>query len=80
MVSHASDEWVADIESMTCVNTKNNIIVEFEKTENIFEGKIKNIPLELVKKWTSEKQCEKNIKNAVKEAEEIFLREYSKNN
>lgn len=71
-----SNEWVADIVTMTCSNKTNNIVVVFEILERILIGKIKNIPLELVNKWTNEKKGETNINNAIKEAEEIFLKAY----
>jgi len=65
---------------MTCKNTTNNIVVIFEKLGINLTGKIKNLPLELINKWTVEKNVEANIRNAVKEAEEVFLRAYEKDN
>jgi hypothetical protein len=76
MVTTASNEWAADLVTMTCKNTTNNIVVVFEKNERILIGKIKSIPLELVKKWTEEKKEDTNINNALIEAEIIFLKEY----
>jgi RNAse (barnase) inhibitor barstar len=76
MVTEVSGEWVADLVTMTCRNTANNIVIVFEKLEKTLIGKIKNIPLELVNKWAKEKQGDKNIINAIKEAEEIFLEAY----
>jgi len=78
MVATANTEWVADVVTMTCKNTTNNIVVIFEKLGINLTGKIKNLPLELINKWTVEKNGEVNIRNAVKEAEEIFLKAYKK--
>jgi len=39
-------------------------------------GNIIDLPLELINKWTVEKTVEINIRNAIKEAEEIFLKAY----
>jgi hypothetical protein len=66
--------------TMTCKNTTNNIVVIFEKLGINLAGKIKILPLELINKWTVEKNGEANIRNAVKEAEEVFLRAYKKDN
>ncbi|MDR0473397.1 MAG: hypothetical protein LBH43_06985 [Treponema sp.] len=77
MITAANGEWITDTVNMTCRNTTNNIVVVFEKFESNLVGKIKNIPLELVKKWTAEKRGDRNIRNTVMEAEEIFLKAYS---
>jgi len=79
-VTTANTEWVADVVTMTCKNTANNIVVLFEKLGKTLTGKIINLPLELINKWAVEKTVERNIRNALKEAEEIFLKAYSNNN
>jgi hypothetical protein len=79
MVATANGEWVADIITMTCKNTTNNIVVVFEKNERILVGKIESIPSELEEKWVKEKQADTNINNALMEAEVIFLKEYYAN-
>jgi len=65
---------------MTCKNTTNNIVVKYEKLGKNLTGKIIDLPLELINKWTIEKTVEINIRNAVKEAEEIFMKAYAENN
>jgi len=65
---------------MTCRNTANNIVVKYEKLGNNLTGKIIDLPLELINKWTVEKTVEINIRNAVKEAEEIFIKAYNESN
>jgi len=69
-------KWIADIRTMKCRNTTNNIVVLFEKMGINLTGKIKNLPLELIYKWTFEKNIEFNIRNTMKEAEEIFINAY----
>ena len=71
-----SGEWVADLITMTCRNVSNNIIIVFENLEGSLIGKIKNIPIELVNKWAAQKNVEKNINDAVREAEDFFLKAY----
>jgi hypothetical protein len=75
MVTTANDDWVADLVTMTCRNTTNDIVVEFEQVKNVFMGKIRSIPMELFRKWSKEKQEDANINNALIEAEVTFLKE-----
>lgn len=78
MVTNSNAEWVADVVTMTCVNTTNDIIVLFEKFGKTLNGKIKNIPLKLLNEWRIEEKGEKYIRNTITEAEEAFLRAYYK--
>jgi len=64
------------VAAMTCRNTTNNIVFKYEKLGNSLMGNIIDLPLELINKWTVEKTVEINIRNAIKEAEEIFLKAY----
>ena len=75
-VTTVNTEWVADVVTMTCKNTTNNIVVIFEKLGKNLTGKIKDLPLELINKWTIEKNVEINIREALKEAEKIFMKAY----
>jgi hypothetical protein len=52
------------------------MVIAFERKGTTFEGKIKDIPVELLEKWAKEPNGEKHIKTAVIEADEIFFREY----
>jgi len=79
MVTNTNAEWVADVVTMTCKNTTNNIVVLFEKRGKTLTCKIIDIPLELINKWRIEKKGERNIRNTITEAEEIFLRAYYEN-
>jgi len=76
MEKETNEEWVVDIITMTCWNKTNNIVVTFENHKNIFIGKIKSIPLELVNKWAKEKQGDIKIKNTIKEAEESLMKSF----
>jgi hypothetical protein len=80
MVTTTKSEWVADVVTMTCRNTTNNIVVLFEKLGKILNGKIQDIPLNLINEWRIEEKGGKNIRNTITEAEEIFLRAYSEEN
>ena len=79
MITISDGEWIADLRAMTCRNYINNIVVVFEKKGKMPIGKIKDIPIELMEKWAALPHGENNIKNAVMEAEEVFLRAYLEN-
>jgi hypothetical protein len=76
MITEVSGEWVADLVTMTCKNTKNNIVIIFKKIEGNLVGKIKDLPLKIISEWAVEGLEKTNIKNAVIEAEIIFLKAY----
>jgi hypothetical protein len=80
MVTTTNSEWVADVVTMTCRNTTYNIVVLFEKLGKTLNGKIKDIPLELLNKWRIEGKGEINIRDTIMKAEEVFLQAYFKNN
>ena len=73
METITNGEWIADLRAMTCRNITNNIVLEFG---NELNGKIKDIPMCLFKKWSSEPQGERHIQKALMEAEEVFIRAY----
>jgi hypothetical protein len=68
-----------DLENMTCRNTENKIIVTFQKNGGEFEGNIQDMPMELMSKWADERHGERRIKEAVMEAEKVFVRAYFEN-
>jgi hypothetical protein len=68
--------WIVDLEKMTCFNTENELVIAFEKKGPTFQGKIKIIPLDLAEKWMKDPNCEKYIRKALVEADEIFFKEY----
>jgi hypothetical protein len=76
MITISNGEWIADLGTMTCRNYTNNIVVGFEKKGKKLMGKIKDMPIGLMEKWAALPHGEKNIENAVMEAEEVFLRAY----
>jgi hypothetical protein len=76
MITITDGNWIADLATMTCWNYANNIVVSFEKNENILQGKIKDIPIDLFDIWAVEPDGAKCLKNAVMEAEEVFLRAF----
>ena len=73
-------EWVVDLEKMTCESIINKIVIEFEKEGETILGKIREMPFELVKKlakeMTEKTDGYKPIKEAILEAEELFLHVY----
>ena len=76
METTASRYWIADLKTMTCKNVINEIVIGFKKLERDIIGKITYIPLVLLKEWGATPDGEKFIKNAVIEAEKVFLKAY----
>ena len=76
MITITSGEWIADLGTMTCRNINNKIVVAFEKKGKTIIGKINDMPIELMEQWAAIPHGENNIKKAVMEAEEIFLKAY----
>jgi hypothetical protein len=65
--------WVADLETMTCQNTSTRMVVEFYKIGKNYIGKIKNMPIKLVELWSKLWYEDYLIKNAVMQAEDVFI-------
>ena len=76
MTAIKQNKWVTDLEAMTCCNMNNGIIICFEKTEKTFLGKIKYMPIQLIKQWAELREGYKLLQNAVTEAEKEFFRAY----
>ena len=76
MINITNEDWIVDLDKMTCRNRVSKIVVSFKKSGNTLIGKLQDAPLKLFKKWAADPQGEDCIKNAVTEAEEVFLREY----
>jgi hypothetical protein len=72
-------EWVVDLGAMTCCNTCTRIVVEFEKNGIGYNGKIKDMPFELMKQWAKTEHGEQIIRRMVEEAEELFFKAYIEN-
>ena len=83
MVYTANGEWIIDLGKMTCENIINKIVLKFEKEGETINGIITEMPFELVKKLAREMAAKTNeqkpIKEAVLEAEELFLHTYFEN-
>ena len=76
MISIIGGEWIADLGTMTCKHIVNKMVVSFELNGRALEGKIKDMPMELMYRWARTIHGELRIRNAVKDAEEVFLRAY----
>ncbi len=76
MITIANGEWIADLRAMTCQNILNNVIVSFEVKEKLPQGKIKDIPMDLLSKLAIQSDGEKAIEKMVADAEEVFLKAY----
>jgi hypothetical protein len=74
MISITTGKWIADLEAMTCRNIENRIVVTFTRKGKTFEGKLQDMPAELLERWAVLPGGEKYIRQAVEEAEEVFLR------
>jgi hypothetical protein len=76
MVTVIDNEWLVDTEAMICRNNNTKIAVEFQKSGNVFIGKIKDMPVELMIKVARLKNGELLLQKTVMDAEEIFERAY----
>jgi len=76
LTTKISNKWLIDLKNLTCRNTENQMLIAFQKRGPTFEGKIINIPKELLEKLTSDPNCERQLRKAVIEADEAFFKAY----
>jgi len=76
MRANRTEKWVVDLLNLTCRNIENQVVVAFEKRGPALEGKIKDMPVELLEMWTREANGENHIRRTVIEADEVFFRAY----
>jgi len=74
--ANGTEKWVVDLLNLTCRNIENQVVVAFEKRGPALEGKIRDMPVELLEMWTRETNGENHIRRAVIEADEVFFRAY----
>jgi hypothetical protein len=72
MTSITDGKWIADLGAMTCRNVENRVIVGFRKKGKTFEGKLQDMPVDLLEKWAALPDGERHIRQAVEEAEGSF--------
>jgi len=72
----ANENWIADLETMTCRNVGNNITVVFEPRGKTYQGKINTIPVDILEQWKLEKNVHRRIKKAIIEADAVFFQAY----
>jgi len=80
MITIVDDEWVVDTEALICRNILTEIVVRFERSEETYIGKIKDMPLELTARLATMKNGDKLLQKAVLDAEEVFNREMFERN
>lgn len=76
MITVTNGEWIADLQTMTCRNIMNKVIVSFEIKGKFPQGKIQYIPMDLLSKLTIQPNGDEAIEKMVMEAEEVFMRAY----
>jgi len=59
---------------MTCRNVENDVVVVFEKVDNVFMGKLRDIPMDLFGKIAELENGEKVIADIVNSAERELFR------
>jgi len=79
MKTNGTEKWVVDLLNLTCRNIENQIVVAFVKKGPALEGRIKDMPVELLERWAREANSEHYIKRAFIEADEVFFRAYFDN-
>jgi hypothetical protein len=76
MYTKQCGKWLVDLDNLTCRNTENQLVIEFEKRGQMLMGTIKDIPIRLVQQWTQDPNCEADIRKALVEADEVFFKVY----
>jgi hypothetical protein len=66
MISITGGKWIADLGAMTCRNIESRIVVGFKQKDKIFEGKLQDMPVELLEKWAALPNGEGRIRQADK--------------
>jgi len=75
MLRIVDEEWIVDVEGLSCQNNYTQIIVKFDKVGNSYSGKISSMPMDLTASLAKMKGGDGFIKKAVLEAEEVFNKE-----
>ena len=71
-----SQKWIVDLNELSCFNIENQMLIVFVKKGPTFQGKIKEMPVELQEMSKKTKNGEKYIRNAVIEADAVFFKAY----
>ena len=69
MIDVSESVWIFDNACITCRNGENNVVVVFENVDNVFVGKLWDIPMDLFGKITELEYGERVIADIVKNAE-----------
>jgi hypothetical protein len=75
MLRIVEDEWLVDTEAMLCSNNLTKIVVGFEKRNETYIGKIKDMPIELTVRLARMRDGDLLLKKAELDAEDIFNKE-----
>ncbi|MCL2044055.1 MAG: hypothetical protein FWG89_07950 [Treponema sp.] len=70
-------KWIPDPENLKCRHDGSNIEVVFEQQGTTFIGKLNALPIDLMDAWAADHNGAGYIRQAVREAEEAFLRAYA---
>ena len=66
-------KWIPDPENLRCLHDGSKIEVIFKKQGNTFIGKLNDMPDDLMDAWAAEPNGDRHIRQAVTEAEAVFL-------
>jgi hypothetical protein len=80
MVAIKNLGWVANLGEMTCRNTNSKVVVEFQKFGKTYIGKIRDVPIEIMKTWKRLWYGDYLIKSVIMEAEREFSKACNKSN
>ncbi|GHV92827.1 hypothetical protein AGMMS50268_33300 [Spirochaetia bacterium] len=68
--------WIADIPTMTCRHTTNNMILQFTKEGKSLKPEIKEMPKELLTTIAKNPSNLSHLQDLIDEGKAIFLRAY----
>jgi len=71
--------WVVDFRNSSCWHSTAEIVISFEAIDKNLTGKIKHIPVKLIKKCIHDPQGKQYLRKMIQEAEEAFSRVYFQN-
>ncbi|GHU51819.1 hypothetical protein FACS189496_0890 [Bacilli bacterium] len=68
--------WIADIPTMTCRHTTNNMILQFAKKGKSLKPEIKEMPKELLTTVAKNPKNLSHLQELIEEGKDFFLRAY----
>ena len=69
-------DWIVDLGDMTCRNINYGFVVHLERKSGTFKGKIKEMPIDVMRYWSRIPHGYKFVKKSITDAENAFIKAY----